>query len=132
MEKLLGAKAFALYVLLMENDQSHLFADWDPVGVNDEKKQEMMNQLLTLNEEYKGVEGLMSYIDRAKVLLLSSELGKNPFEDWSPIHSKSASSKTILEPLSAEFMKLEALGLNEIGKCAFILVAGGLGRYAVL
>ena len=135
MDGLLGEEGFKLYNLLQSNGQSHLFADWDPIGINDDKKQKMILQLLTLNKEYKGGEGLMSYIERAKVLLLNSELGKNPFEDWLPVSNDSGASggastaSEIVEPLSPEFMKLEALGLQEIGKCAFILVAGGLGMF---
>ena len=141
-ESIFSEKERDLYESLVALDQAHLFEDWDEVGVNDDKKHEMMNQLFELHRAYPVEGGLSAYITRSRKLLADSGAGVNPFEGWVPVlpdnkgdksHNPSASASAsgygeLVEPLSPAFDELEAEGLQDIGSVAFVLVAGGLGE----
>jgi UDP-sugar pyrophosphorylase len=97
-----------------------LFAGWEPHGVNDDLKHGMLAHAARLEAA-----GLVDYIKRARVLLQGSKSGENPFKGWTP----SVPEGVAVDPCRMdEFSALEALGLPEIGKCGFVLVAGGLGE----
>jgi UDP-sugar pyrophosphorylase len=102
--------------------QHHLFASWEQPGTNDESKHIMMMQVEDLdNTCHDGLEG---YIERARKLLVASRSGANPFDGWKP----SVPSGVSLTPFTAEYAHYEKQGMTEIGKCGFVLVAGGLGE----
>lgn len=67
---------------------------------------------------------MKGYIDRAKRLLASAKSGQNPFDGWSPGIPEGVN----LEPLTDAYSHYEQLGLEEVGLCGFVLVAGGLGE----
>lgn len=110
--------------LLLGLNQKHLFDDWDDVGISDDLKHSFFEQISNLHSTYPVEGGLVSYISRAKRLLESSRIGGNPFDGWRPEIPTGAS----VDPLTPEFMKFESTGLNDIGSCCFVLVAGGLGE----
>ena len=62
--------------------------------------------------------GLKAYISKARVLLESSKLGKNPFDGWVP---EVPEGVTLGEPYSENYMRLEKIGLGEIGSVGFVL-----------
>lgn len=100
--------------------QPHLFKDWDKYPEDDPRKQDFLNQLERLDSSYPG--GLRAYIDRARELLRQSQRGDNPYEGWTP------SVPTGEEIEYKDFNSIEEIGMQQIPKCAFVLVAGGLGE----
>ena len=48
----------------------------------------------------------------------------NPYEGWVPY----VPDGVVLEPLSSDYLHVEQLGESCLGKCGFVLVAGGLGE----
>mmetsp|Transcript_20686 Transcript_20686/g.28643 ORF Transcript_20686/g.28643 Transcript_20686/m.28643 type:complete len:597 (+) Transcript_20686:1-1791(+) len=107
---------------LIELGQSHLFESWDAPGSCDREKCDFMQQLESLDNSYIG--GLKTYIVRARSLLEKAKAGDNPFDGWIP----EVPSGKILEPFSEDYLSFEEIGKTELGKCGFILVAGGLGE----
>ena len=110
-----------LRMLCME-DQAHIFDKWEGLGKNDKMKKECVATLQKLNASYPG--GIKAYLSSARTLLADAAKGKNPLEGWIPEVPKGAE----LTPGTHEFKAKEAIGMNEIGKVGFVLVAGGLGE----
>mmetsp|Transcript_7925 Transcript_7925/g.12002 ORF Transcript_7925/g.12002 Transcript_7925/m.12002 type:complete len:678 (-) Transcript_7925:115-2148(-) len=121
---ILTDEEFGLATLLQEAGQGHLMNNWDMPGINDELKREFLKQVQHLNDNCTGEGGLTGYAERARELLLQSSEGKNPMEGWVP----SVPQGLTLHPGSIKYKELENLGLNQISKCGFVLVAGGLGE----
>lgn len=113
-----------LVQLLLSNQQHHLFDNWDLPGINDELKHAFFNQVLKLHESYPSPNGLSDYVKNARYLLASSKNGDNPLDGYYP----EVPNGIVLEPLTEKYLEYEKLGLTEIGKCGFVLVAGGLGE----
>uniref|UniRef100_A0A6S8CKX9 UTP-monosaccharide-1-phosphate uridylyltransferase n=1 Tax=Aplanochytrium stocchinoi TaxID=215587 RepID=A0A6S8CKX9_9STRA len=102
--------------------QQHLFSHWPAPGDHDDEKVGQAEQLNTLNHQYPG--GLGAYVKNAKQLLQDSLKGVNPFDGFAP----SVPTGERLQTGSPEFRKFEVTGIQEAGKTAFIIVAGGLGE----
>jgi UDP-sugar pyrophosphorylase len=83
----------------------------------------MMEQLERMDTAYPS-NGLVGYIENAKRLLEDSKQGVNPLEGWSP----SIPDGKCFELGSEEYTMVEEKGMGEMGKCGFVLVAGGLGE----
>ena len=105
--------------------QEHLFEGWAGPGKDDQKKHKFFKQIKALHEGYPIEGGLKAYVDRARALLKSSKLGENPFDGYTPEVPEGVS---LGSPYSEQYMSLEQKGLEEVGKCGFVLVAGGLGE----
>lgn len=103
-------------------NQTHIFDNWDELGINDDLKQSFAHQLTLLDESYSG--GIRQYLSNAKRLLSEAKVGMNPLDGWIP----SVPPGIVLEPLSDQFLEFEQKGLSELGHCGFVLVAGGLGE----
>ncbi len=105
----------------------HLFDHWSSTTenntANDEKKKAFMSKLESIDQSYPDG-GLIGYLKNATNLLEKSRRGENPLEGWIPSVPKGETFTVGTE----EFMSTEALGLEEVGKCGFVLVAGGLGE----
>lgn len=103
-----------------EYNQSHLFTD----DQTTEAREAIVTDLKYFDKNYPG--GIKSYISRARKYLQDSANSVNIFEGWSPRipSGVSVNPETNLE----QFIALENEGLQDIGKCAFVLVAGGLGE----
>jgi len=118
---------FAETLCLPPNNQSHLFEKWTAPHADseeeDHKKRDLMNQLERMDRAYSDG-GLVGYIRNAKVLLEKSKQGLNPLDGWTP----SVPQGKMFQLGSPEYSECETLGLSELGKCGFILVAGGLGE----
>ena len=111
--------------LLISMGQEHLFENWDLPGFHDDRKHSFFLQINELSLNYLPEEGgLIAYINNARSLLSSSKNGVNPLEGWKP----EIPTGTFLDPLTPEYDRFEKLGLTEVGKCGFVLVAGGLGE----
>lgn len=101
-----------------EYNQSHLIA-----GITDSNDlKHLISQVEMLDTAYPG--GLLNYIQRARKLLVDSLNGVNPFSGYIP----AIPAGEVLITGSPEFNEFEKLGLGNIGKLAFVLVAGGLGE----
>eukprot|EP00574_Skeletonema_japonicum_P005221 CAMPEP_0201716866 /NCGR_PEP_ID=MMETSP0593-20130828/2736_1 /ASSEMBLY_ACC=CAM_ASM_000672 /TAXON_ID=267983 /ORGANISM="Skeletonema japonicum, Strain CCMP2506" /LENGTH=739 /DNA_ID=CAMNT_0048206769 /DNA_START=97 /DNA_END=2316 /DNA_ORIENTATION=- len=114
--------------------QRHLFDHWsittderDDDDVDDEtttlKKTALMSKLELIHQSYPDG-GLVGYLTNAIGLLEKSRRGENPLEGWVPSVPKGEAFVVGTE----KFLRSEELGLREVGRCGFILVAGGLGE----
>eukprot|EP01023_Acetabularia_acetabulum_P012706 TRINITY_DN15979_c1_g2_i1.p1 TRINITY_DN15979_c1_g2~~TRINITY_DN15979_c1_g2_i1.p1 ORF type:complete len:615 (+),score=114.71 TRINITY_DN15979_c1_g2_i1:146-1990(+) len=122
-QKLFSPKEQQLLKMLLEENQEHLFSAWPQPGEDDEKKKEMMSQLVTLDNGYTEG-GLKKYINNARDLLIESKEGKNPFEGFTPTVPHGVK----LNFGDSDFVKYERQGIKEAAFTAFVLVAGGLGE----
>lgn len=68
--------------------------------------------------------GMKNYLERGRKLLESSMKGENPFDKYKP----EVPTGIFLKPSEAEFYYYEELGLQELSKIGFVLIAGGLGE----
>ncbi|KAJ1410383.1 udp-n-acetylglucosamine diphosphorylase, partial [Ochromonadaceae sp. CCMP2298] len=107
---------------LLSLGQQHLFATWDPPGNNDAMKHQFFDQIKELNNSYRG--GISCYVKNAKVLLKSAKMGENPLAGWTP----TVPTGVKLEPVTQAYSEYERRGIPQLGKCGFVLVAGGLGE----
>ncbi|MDH3345567.1 MAG: UTP--glucose-1-phosphate uridylyltransferase [Kiritimatiellaceae bacterium] len=107
---------------LISADQGHLFANWDPAGINDDKKSAFMAMLSRIDASYPS--GLTGYISNARNLLAEAQKGDNPFEGFIP-HQP---DKVDLTQFDDVYDHYEALGKNHFERTAIVLVAGGLGE----
>lgn len=110
--------------MLLDLGQRHLFDHWAPPGQDDDKKHAFFRQIKKVHESYPIEGGLRAYIERARNLLTQSKEGVNPLEGWTPNVPRGES----LDPGSDRYAELERLGADDVGKCGFVLVAGGLGE----
>ena len=104
--------------------QPHMFEKWSVRTTDDdEKKVNFMKQLVRMDQAYPSG-GLVGYVKNAQVLLEKSRKGENPLEGWAP----SVPDGEMFEIGTDSYAEFESLGLKEMGKCGFALVAGGLGE----
>jgi hypothetical protein len=110
--------------LYSEWGQAHLF---DEVHFNADSPPSMRRQLAAqldaLDQDYIAG-GLRGYIANARLLLNDSRNGVNPLEGWKPMVPVGES----FDLGTDAYKKTEALGMNELGRVGFVLVAGGLGE----
>lgn len=105
-------------------NQCHLFEHWSSDTSYDEKKKTFMSKLELVDSTYPDG-GLIGYLNNAVTLLEKSRKGENPLEGWVPSVPKGEAFTSVG---SDAFLETEKLGLDEVGKCGFVLVAGGLGE----
>mmetsp|Transcript_438 Transcript_438/g.1471 ORF Transcript_438/g.1471 Transcript_438/m.1471 type:complete len:583 (+) Transcript_438:178-1926(+) len=104
-------------------NQAHLFE-----GATPEQKEAIVAQLSELDGKLAGG-GLQGYLSRARDLLQDAKSGTNPFEGKTPeVPDGVWLDKGDSGPGSEAYAEYERLGMAEVGKCAFCLVAGGLGE----
>lgn len=106
---------------LYASGQDHLFKNWGTA--NPQHRRLLAQQLESLDREYPDG-GLLGYINNAKQLLMNSKNGVNPLDGWKP----SVPKGTMFNLATPEYERTEAIGLKEIGRVGFVLVAGGLGE----
>mmetsp|Transcript_17482 Transcript_17482/g.24893 ORF Transcript_17482/g.24893 Transcript_17482/m.24893 type:complete len:718 (+) Transcript_17482:92-2245(+) len=133
---LLSERGRASLLRFVENDRKHfeganqhVYSDWPEVGVEDEGKIRLAEQLADLDESYPG--GLTSYIAKARQLLKESSQGVNPFDEYTASIPKG--EILTYEPghnnkECMSFSDAEDIGMTGIANVAFVLVAGGLGE----
>lgn len=109
---------------LLELDQLHVFEQWEDPGTNDEAKLAMIRQLHQLDAGYGG--GLKAYITRSRELLAASRDGVNTLDGYVPSVPEGVS----IDPAQdlTRYLDYENIGMAELSKCCFVLVAGGLGE----
>lgn len=114
-----------------EVGQRHLFERWpapsqykSPSSESiDNVKRRLVSQLESLDDSYPDG-GLVGYVTNAKRLLADSRAGVNPLDGWTP----SVPQGEAFDVGTEAFDETEQSGLKEVGKCGFVLVAGGLGE----
>jgi hypothetical protein len=104
-------------------NQRHLFQNWSTSTSFDSQKKALLSKLQSIDESYPD-NGLFGYLSNAQTLLAASQRGENPLEGWIPSVPKGER----FEIGTKEFWETEELGLGEVGRCGFVLVAGGLGE----
>ena len=114
-----------LAMMLLSQNQHHLFVQWEPPGNNDDAKHSFFAQIKKLHESYSVDGGLAAYLTQARRLLADAREGKNPLEGWHPTVPHGIELGT---PGTPAYLERERLGLAEVGKTGFVLVAGGLGE----
>lgn len=82
----------------------------------------MAEQVLHLDKVTPG--GLKDYVERARKFLEDSKNNVNPFDQYKP----EVPHGFDLKPGDALFDEMEELGLQELSKVGFVLIAGGLGE----
>eukprot|EP00618_Florenciella_parvula_P031890 CAMPEP_0119536226 /NCGR_PEP_ID=MMETSP1344-20130328/49107_1 /TAXON_ID=236787 /ORGANISM="Florenciella parvula, Strain CCMP2471" /LENGTH=671 /DNA_ID=CAMNT_0007578181 /DNA_START=90 /DNA_END=2105 /DNA_ORIENTATION=- len=122
-EAVLSPAQLVLADMLVALEQGHLFEAWAPAGTDDDKKAAFFARAAKLNDSYPG--GLEAYITNARVLLSASSANENPMKDVESVQIPIGKS---LDYGSPEYDKLESLGLEEVSRACFVLVAGGLGE----
>ena len=104
-------------------NQPHLFSAWSDPNTPDSAKVSLISQLERMDTAYPSG-GLVGYIENAKDLLNKSRTGVNPLKGWKP---EVPQGENIVIG-TKEFEAFEKIGMEEMGKCGFVLVAGGLGE----
>jgi UDP-sugar pyrophosphorylase len=82
----------------------------------------MSRQIIKLNEVTPT--GMKNYLERGRTLLEDSRRGVNPFANYRP----EVPTGRYLKPGEQELDHYEQLGLQELHKTGFVLIAGGLGE----
>lgn len=107
--------------------QRHLFADWPALRARLESgapitgsDRNILDQLINLDARLD----LATYTATARRLLEAAQNKVNPLDGWRP----SIPQGETLEAHSDAWRARERVGLEEAGRCAFVLVAGGLGE----
>eukprot|EP01065_Artemidia_motanka_P006675 TRINITY_DN13271_c0_g1_i1.p1 TRINITY_DN13271_c0_g1~~TRINITY_DN13271_c0_g1_i1.p1 ORF type:complete len:616 (+),score=230.69 TRINITY_DN13271_c0_g1_i1:51-1850(+) len=108
--------------LLDSIGQGHIFEKWPAAGTDDEKKLKLLQQAAELDASYPG--GLRGYRDSAVKLLAQAERGENPLSGY---EAKVPEGRRLFRS-SPEFDSMNEAGIRQMGKTAFVLVAGGLGE----
>jgi len=103
-------------------NQAHLFKD-----LSTEECEAIVCQLNEMDVKLPGG-GLAGYLTRARSLLADAKEGKNPFAGLKPSVPTGQNLTGEQGPGSSSYAEFENLGMDEISKCAFCLVAGGLGE----
>ena len=113
--------------LRLLEEQKHLFADWSSVKASLEtgtsiqgRDRNILDALVELDARLD----LTAYTTTAKRLLQDATNKVNPLQGWTPSIPKG----DLLEAHSEQWRAMERVGLREVGACAFVLVAGGLGE----
>ena len=107
-------------------DQAHLFASWDDKDgktIGTERKLALLAQLAEMDATYPAG-GLAGYVAGARTLLAQSRRGENPLDGWRPEVPRGEAFGVGTE----RWAEVERRGVPLLGKCGFVLVAGGLGE----
>lgn len=108
--------------LLFEINQEKLFEDWDPVGKNEDKKRDFLDQSIRLNGTYPG--GLKNYYKNLKNAITKA-LEKGDYYEGADITlSDNVFNRT---EITDELLSDEQAGLQVGNKTVFVIVAGGVG-----
>jgi len=113
--------------LRLLEDQKHLFADYTTVRQSLENGTIIQGRDRTILDALVELDArldLTAYTATAKRLLKDATNKVNPLEGWTP----SVPQGELLEAHSEQWRAMERIGLREVGACAFVLVAGGLGE----
>eukprot|EP00928_Gymnodinium_smaydae_P007346 TRINITY_DN12650_c0_g2_i1.p1 TRINITY_DN12650_c0_g2~~TRINITY_DN12650_c0_g2_i1.p1 ORF type:complete len:664 (-),score=127.84 TRINITY_DN12650_c0_g2_i1:95-2086(-) len=102
--------------------QAHLFE-----GLSSSQKAAVVKQLNDIDRTLAGG-GLQGYLERARKLLSDAKAGVNPFAGKTPVvpNGQRLTGESGLG--TSTYAELERLGMAQLSKCAFCLVAGGLGE----
>jgi len=115
---------------LCEAGQGHLFSRWPKPAPSRSAsseattfiKRRLIEQLERIDDSYPS--NLIGYINNAKDLLAKSKSGVNPLMGWKP----SVPQGMNFEIGTTDYETTEKIGVQQLGKCGFVLTAGGLGE----
>ena len=107
---------------LLDQDQSHLFEQWEEPSKSDEKKKAFLDSVIFFDQNYPG--GIKQYIQNGIKLLEDSKQGVNPFEGFTP----EVPTTIDLTEINGDYLAMEKVGTENIEKLGFVMVAGGLGE----
>ncbi|MCA9405077.1 MAG: hypothetical protein KC684_00940 [Candidatus Omnitrophica bacterium] len=110
-------------LILKEIGEWKLTDNWDPMGVNDDKKKDFLDQVLKLDKSYPG--GLIQYKANGKKKLKIAEQKKNPLEGV--VGLKQAATDDLLDFTDEKFQKASEVGLLNAINMVAALPAGGTG-----
>jgi UDP-sugar pyrophosphorylase len=108
--------------LVVALEQHQLLAHWPPSGRETENKRRQLRQIRDLDACYEG--GLRGYLDRARDLLAKARRGESPYDGFVP----RVPASRLLEFGSDAFLVAAEAGLGVANRCAYVVVAGGLGE----
>lgn len=108
--------------LYVEGKQMHLFEGYTS-SISPPVRRQFAQQLEELDKSYADG-GLVGYVTNARKLLDDSRRGANPLQGWTPTIPDGGIYRLGTDP----WKKAERDGVKELGRCGFILVAGGLGE----
>jgi len=103
-------------------NQEHIFS-----GLGEAQKDSVLQQLNELNDKLPGG-GLKGYLERARGLLKDAKDDKNPFEGQKPEVPQGQRLTGDAGPGTSSYAELEKIGMDQLSKTCFCLVAGGLGE----
>lgn len=106
---------------LLAVGQEALFTGWPAKGTDDDKKKELISQLVKADKSIKG--GLVEYIKKGRGLLRDHKDGVSPLEGWKPSVPEGMS----FEMDDEDFDELEKDGIQRSGDMAIVIVALGEG-----
>lgn len=89
---------------------------------NPEQQTKLSEQIVKLDKVTPT--GMKNYLERGRKLLESSMKGENPFDKYKP----EVPTGIFLKPGEPDLYYYEELGLKELSKVGFVLIAGGLGE----
>jgi UDP-sugar pyrophosphorylase len=108
--------------LVVALEQPQLLAHWPPPGNETQNKRRELRQIRELDACYPG--GLRAYLERARDLLARARRGDSPYTDCVP----QVPASRQLKFGSQAFLGAAEAGLAVANRCAYVVVAGGLGE----
>lgn len=120
MEKSIELTEDSIVDFLNDLNQKHI-ADAFNTKTSNEKLR-FIEQVKMLQSSYPG--GIKEYISRASKLLIDSKNNVNPYMNY----KAEVPTGEIMDFTSEEFIKFEDIGIEELSKACFVLLAGGLGE----
>jgi len=117
-----GGKACAETFSIEPYNQAHLFE-----GATEAEQKSLVQQLIKIDNELSGG-GLANYLKRARKLLHEAQNDFNALDGFVPNVPVGERLIGDAGPGTDTFAAFEQLGMAELSKCCFCLVAGGLGE----
>lgn len=107
----------------------NLLTDTNQVHILERIKTSSQSEIDELDNQIKGLEstypgGIKKYIENAKKAIFNSKNNINPYADYTP----SVPVGYNLNLFDDEFLEYERIGIEQLEKTCFVLVAGGLGE----
>jgi UDP-sugar pyrophosphorylase len=106
--------------ILKDSHQDQIIEQFNKRSVDEQNA--FAAQVIHLDKVTPG--GMQDYVERARRFLENSKNNVNPFDKFKP----EVPHGFDLKPGDALYDEMEEIGLGELGKVGFVLIAGGLGE----